>query len=111
MLKVSEIFSDYGYRIKPLTLDMSDLVFGAMDRIQPSTYLINTMIEQNYIALSESKDGVNLLFPPDEETLYLMNLNNTNRINNYTSKIKFKNKKDVAIFINSLRHNGYKEKF
>ena len=66
---------------------MIDLVFGAMDRISPSTYLINTMIEQNYIALSESKEGVNLLFPPDDETLYLMNLNNKNLINNYTSKV------------------------
>ena len=97
MLKLSEIFSDYGYRVKPLTLDMMRLVFDAMGRISPSTYLINTMIEQNYIALSESKDGVNLLFPPDEETLYLMSLNNTNLINNYTSKVKFKNKKRCQI--------------
>ena len=97
MSKVSEIFSDHGYRIKLLALDMIALVFDAMDRISPSTYLINTMLDQSYIALSESKEGVNLLFPPDDETLYLMNLNNTNLINNYTSKIKFKNKKRCQI--------------
>ena len=55
------------------------------------------MIDQKYVALSESEDGVNLLFPPDDETVYLMNLNNTNLIHNYTNKIKFKNKKRCQI--------------
>ena len=97
MAKISEIFSDYGYKIKPLTPNILDLVVLAMDRVRPSTYLIKAMIDQNYVAVSESKDGVNLLFPPDDETIYLMNLTNTNLINNYTSKIKFWNKKRCQI--------------
>ena len=86
MTKISEIFSEYGYKIKPLTLDIIDIVFLAMGRVRPSTYLIKTMVDQKYVAVSESEDGVNLLFPPDDETVYLMNLTNTNLINNYTSK-------------------------
>ena len=62
-----------------------------------SAFLVNLMITEKYIALSECEDGVNLLFPPDDKTLYLMNLKNTNLIDNYTSKIKYKNKKRCQI--------------
>ena len=97
ILKLSDIFTDYGYRIKPLTSDMIELLFDAMGKDNNISYLINKIIDQNYIALSECEDGVNLLFPPDDKTLYLLTLNNTNLINNFTSKIKYKNKRRCNI--------------
>ena len=97
ILKLSDIFSDYGYKIEPLTSDMIELIFGAMGRANHISYLVDMIIDQNYIALSECEDGVNLLFPPDDNTLYLMTLKNTNLINNFASKVKYKNKKRCDI--------------
>ena len=96
ILKLSDIFTDYGYIIEPLDLNMIATTFRAMDRPGPISFLINMMITHKSLALSEYEDGVNLIFPPDDKTLYLMTLKNTNLITNFTSKMKYKNKKKMS---------------
>ena len=86
-------------KIEPLDLGMIATVFRAIDRPGPTSFLINMMITHKSLALSEYEDGVNLIFPPDDKTLYLMTLNNTNLINNFTSKIKYKIKEDVIYVV------------
>ena len=97
MTKLQNMFSDFGYNIKLITPHIINIIFGASDDSLSTIAFINLMIKNKDIGLLECDDGVDLLFPCDNKTVYFMNLKNTNLIDNYVSKIKYKNKRRCQI--------------
>jgi len=98
MPKLLSIFSEFGYNVRGLTPRIIEIVFFASDDPSYARIFIHRMVKEKDVGLSECDDGsVNLLFAPDDKTVYFMNLKNANLIDNYVSKVKYKNKKRCQI--------------
>ena len=74
MTKLQNMFSDFGYNIKLITPHIINIIFGASDDSLSTIAFINLMIKNKDIGLLECDDGVDLLFPCDNKTVYFMNL-------------------------------------
>ena len=103
MDKLLYIFSDFGYKPKLITQHIIDILFKASDNSLSTAGFIHIMIKHKDLGLLECVDGVNLLFASDDKTVYFMNLKNANLIDNYVSKIKYKNKKDVRSVLRNIQ--------
>ena len=95
--KLIYIFLDFGYDVHPLNQQIIDILFRALDDPFKANGFIDTIIKNKDVGVLERDDRVDLLFAPDDKTVYLMNLKNTNLIDNYVSKIRYKNKKRCQI--------------
>ena len=98
MPKLLSIFSEFGYNVRSVTPRIIEIVFFALDDPGYARIFIRTMVQEKYAGLSECDDGsVNLLFAPDDKTVYFMNLKNVDLIDNSVSKVKYKNKRRCQI--------------
>lgn len=95
--KIKDIFKDYGFVIMPITQATMNNLFDAMDNEYIAEQFIDFMNSNKLVALKQIKEAVNVLFSPDNKTVYHMNVKNTNLIDNYTKQIKFKSKKRCGI--------------
>ena len=85
--KLLYIFSDLGYNLRPLTPGIIEVLFDSLDNACRSMSFIDMLVSNKIVGLSECEDIVNLLFAPDDKTVYFMNFKNANLIDNYVNKI------------------------
>jgi hypothetical protein len=103
MERLKDIFSNYGFNIIPMTLQIMIDLFYAMDDNSLAIDFTEYLYDNKILGLEESNETVRLLFAPERYDVFHMNLKNTILIDNYIQSIKLNSKKRCGICIEKNR--------
>ena len=96
--KLEHIFKHYGYQFGPLSFDMFNNLTDAMDNCYKALHFTEMMSFNMVAAFNRYSDTeINILFCPDDNTLYGINFKDTRLIDSYNMPIKYKSKRRCQI--------------